>query len=89
MKSEEQLIKEEGYIPVKYSANNDHHDDMNIDRNDDTAFKNSIIKAVTALSKKGLRLSPSNISKLSRYSMYEIELNLNEIDNIISGLGLE
>tara|TARA_R110000772_G_scaffold31949_2_gene78543 strand:- start:2251 stop:2520 length:270 start_codon:yes stop_codon:yes gene_type:complete len=89
MKSEEQLIREAGYNPVKYSANNDQEEDMGMDRDDDVAFKNKIIKAVLAINEQGLRLSPIRISKLSRYSMYEIELNLNEIDNIISGLGLE
>tara|TARA_R110000803_G_scaffold154286_1_gene219054 strand:- start:4708 stop:4977 length:270 start_codon:yes stop_codon:yes gene_type:complete len=89
MKSEEQLIKEEGYIPVKYSKNNDQEDDMSIDREDNIKFKNTIIKAVLDISKQNLRLSPVNISKFSRYSLYEIELNLNEIDNIINGLGLE
>jgi len=89
MKSEEQLIKDAGYNPVKYSANNDQQEDMGMDRDDDVAFKNNIIKAVLAISEKGLILSPRRISKLSRYSMYEIELNLNEIDNIISSLGLE
>ena len=89
MKSEEQLIKEEGYIPVKYSKNNDQEDDMSIDREDNIKFKNTIIKAVLDINKQNLRLSPVNISKFSRYSLYEIELNLNEIDNIINGLGLE
>lgn len=89
MKSEEQLIKDAGYIPVKYSKNNDQEEDMSIDREDNVKFKNTIIKAVLEISKQGLRLSPKRISKFSRYSIYEIELNLNEIDNIINGLGLE
>lgn len=89
MKSEEQLIREAGYNPVKYSINNDQVEDMGMNIDDDMAFKNNIIKAVLAISDKGLILSPKRISKISRYSMYEIELNLNEIDNIISSLGLE
>lgn len=89
MKSEEDLIREAGYNPVKYSKNNDQEDDMSIDREDDVAFKNNIIKAILTINEQGLTLSPKRISKVSRYSMYEIELNLSEIDNIISGLGLE
>jgi hypothetical protein len=89
MVSEEQLIKDAGFIPVKYSKNNDNTESMSIDREDDISFKNKIIKAVIQLSKDGSKLSPSNISRLSRYSVYEIELNLNEVDNIINGLGLE
>lgn len=89
MKSEEQLIRDAGYNPVKYSINNDQVEDMGMNIDDDMAFKNNIIKAVLAISDKGLILSPKRISKISRYSMYEIELNLNEIDNIISSLGLE
>lgn len=88
MKSEEQLIRDSGYSPVKYSKNNDQEDDMRIDREDDLAFKNDMIAAILEISKKGLRISPSRISKISKYSMYEIELNLNEIDVIINGLGL-
>jgi hypothetical protein len=89
MKSEEQLIRDAGYNPVKYSKNNDQEYDMSIDREDNINFKNTIIQAVLSISEKNLRLSPRRISQFSRYSMYEIELNLNEIDNIINGLGLE
>jgi len=89
MKSEEDLIREAGCIPVRYSKNNDQIDDMTIDSEDNVKFKNTIIKAVLAISEQNLRLSPRRISQFSRYSMYEIELNLNEIDNIINGLGLE
>lgn len=60
---------------------------MTID--DNNVFVSKITKAVIFLNEKGLKLSPRNISKISRYSMYEIELNLNDIDNVISGLGLE
>ena len=61
MKSEEQLIRDAGYSPVKYSINNDQEDDMSIDREDNVNFKNTIIKAVLEISKQGLRLSSQDI----------------------------
>ena len=70
MKSEEQLIRDSGYSPVKYSKNNDQEDDMRIDREDDLAFKNDMIAAILEISKKGLRISPSRIGKVHRRAWF-------------------
>jgi len=61
---------------------------MSLDRDDNNVFISRITSALITLEDKGLTLSPTNISKESRYSMYEISLNMHEIESVMDALGL-
>lgn len=59
------------------------------DRADNNRFTSDMNNAILALDSKGKKITPRNLSKQSRYSVSEIELNLYEIENIMNGLGIE
>ncbi len=87
--SEQQLIKDAGFMAVNYSKNKDAVESVpNLDRDDNNAFVQRITSSVISLNRKGIKLTPTNISKESKYNMKEIELNLYEIGVIIDSLGL-
>jgi len=89
MMSEQELIKDAGFTPVSYSKNKDAVESVpNLDRDDNNAFVQRITSSVISLARKGIKLTPTNISKESKYNMKDIELNLYEIGVIIDSLGL-
>jgi hypothetical protein len=76
-------------MAVNYSKNKDAVESVpNLDRDDNNAFVQRITSSVISLNRKGIKLTPTNISKESKYNMKEIELNLYEIGVIIDSLGL-
>jgi len=90
MKSSHQLIKDAGFIPKKYSSVKDPVIlFMALDRKDNNAFTSTITNALYLLDKEGLKVTPKNLSKKTRYSIKEIELNLNEIECIMDAIGIE
>ena len=90
MKNEATLIKEAGYKPVKYSKNKDVVILFtSFERDDNNKFISDMTKALKILNVKGLKISPTNLSIESKYSVKEIELNLHEITNIMDALGID
>jgi len=58
------------------------------DRQDNNKFVSDMTRAIKSLDSKGVKMSALNISKESRYSLREVELNLHEIETIMNTLGV-
>ena len=62
---------------------------MALDREDNNQFHATITKAVLQLDREGKKITPKNLSRITRYPINEIELNLFEITTIMDGLGID
>lgn len=59
------------------------------ERNDNNKFVSDMTRALNTLVDKKMKISAMNLSKISRYPLKEIELNLYEIGNIMDALDIE
>ena len=89
MKLENELIKDAGFTPVKYSKNNDAIIMfMAYDAQDNNKFIADMTKAIKAIDVAGDKVTPRRISKASKYPLKEIEMNLFEIVKVMDRLGI-
>ena len=90
MKSEAELIERAGFKPVKYSKTKDVVILFTaFERDDNNRFISDMTRAIRLLETQKKKISPKNLSIVSKYPIKEIELNLHEITTIMDALGID
>jgi len=90
MKSEAELIERAGFKHVKYSKTKDVVILFTaFERDDNNRFISDMTRAIRLLETQKKKISPKNLSIVSKYPIKEIELNLHEITTIMDALGID